>query len=135
MGKIMLNGKQYGVGGITDADDVKYTSSQTVKGALDKLNAGLTYTSETINSTYAQGIIFKWGRVVTVVINNGDQGTIAANTTLTTLPAAYKPANVAEFINTYAKTRIRINGDGSIVAVEAINNSYVRGCVTYIAAS
>ena len=42
MGKIMMNGKQYGVGGITDASDVKYTSSQTVKGALDELNAGLS---------------------------------------------------------------------------------------------
>lgn len=41
MGKIMLNGKQYGVGGITDADDVKYTDSQTVKGALDELKSGL----------------------------------------------------------------------------------------------
>lgn len=42
MGKIMLNGKQYGVGGITDADDIKYTDSQTVKGALDEVKNDLT---------------------------------------------------------------------------------------------
>lgn len=41
MGKIMMNGIQYGVGGITDADDIKYTDSQTVKDALDEVKNGL----------------------------------------------------------------------------------------------
>ena len=53
MGKIMMNGKQYGVGGITDADDVKYTDSQTVKGALDEVKNGLTsFTIRTVSIPY-----------------------------------------------------------------------------------
>lgn len=58
MGKIMMNGIQYGVGGITDADDVKYTDSQTVKGALDEVKSGLTdlngaYQNETLATFYS----------------------------------------------------------------------------------
>ena len=65
MGKIMMNGIQYGVGGITDADDVKYTDSQTVKGALDEVKNGLTNiltgsnvitTSHTISNAYASKV-------------------------------------------------------------------------------
>lgn len=41
MGKIMLNGRQYGVGGIADASDVKYGSTD-VESALDGLSRDLT---------------------------------------------------------------------------------------------
>ncbi len=41
MGKIMKDGIQYGVGGITDASDIKYGSTD-VESALDDLNNGLT---------------------------------------------------------------------------------------------
>ena len=41
MGKIMLNDIQYGVGGITDAEDVKYGSTN-VSNALDNLNNALS---------------------------------------------------------------------------------------------
>ena len=124
---------------VLSAEDVKYGNT-TVDAALDQnasdissLKSGLTYSAINFTGTYAQGIAYKWGRVVTVVINNGEAGDIAAGTTLMTLPIGYRPANVAEFVNTYAKTRVRVNSDGSIVAIEAINASFVRGSVTYIA--
>lgn len=47
MGKIMLNGIQYGVGGIEQAKDISYDNTESgatatdVQGALDELNAGL----------------------------------------------------------------------------------------------
>lgn len=48
MGKIMMNGKQYGVGGIEKAKDISYDNTQSgmsatnVQGALDEVKAGLT---------------------------------------------------------------------------------------------
>ena len=48
MGKIMLNGKQYGVGGIEKAKDISYDntssgmSATNVQGALDEVKAGLS---------------------------------------------------------------------------------------------
>lgn len=133
MGKIMKDGIQYGVGGMTDASDVKYGSTD-VETALDDLNNGLTYSVASINSTYAMGAAHKWGRVVFVSIYNGDTGNISANTVLATLPVGYRPLSNAEFINTYTKTRMRINENGELVAVEAISNSYVRGSVVYLTA-
>lgn len=47
MGKIMLNGKQYGVGGIERAEDISYDNTQSgmsatnVQGALDEIKSGL----------------------------------------------------------------------------------------------
>lgn len=47
MGKIMLNGTQYGIGGIEQAKDISYDNTESgatatdVQGALDELNAGL----------------------------------------------------------------------------------------------
>ena len=49
MGKIMLNGKQYGVGGIEKAKDISYDntssgmSATNVQGALDEVKAGLKF--------------------------------------------------------------------------------------------
>lgn len=49
MGKIMMNGIQYGVGGIEQAKDISYDNTESgatatdVQGALDELNAGLTW--------------------------------------------------------------------------------------------
>lgn len=48
MGKIMLNGRQYGVGGIVDASDVKYGSTD-VESALDGLNNDLTTTNSNVS--------------------------------------------------------------------------------------
>lgn len=72
MGKIMLNGKQYGVGGIEKAKDISYDNTQSgmsatnVQGALDEVKAGLTKlplpvypyattTSVLVNNSYKQG--------------------------------------------------------------------------------
>ena len=41
MGKIMMNGIQYGVGGITDASDIKYGSTD-VESALDTISQSLS---------------------------------------------------------------------------------------------
>lgn len=49
MGKIMLNDVQYGVGGVTDAEDVKYGSTD-VSSALDDLNTGLTTSERTFSN-------------------------------------------------------------------------------------
>lgn len=49
MGKIMLNGTQYGVGGIEQAKDISYDNTESgatatdVQGALDELNNGLMW--------------------------------------------------------------------------------------------
>ena len=49
MGKIMLNGKQYGVGGITDAEDVKYGNT-TVDAALDQNASDISANATEINT-------------------------------------------------------------------------------------
>lgn len=54
MGKIMLNGIQYGVGGIEQAKDISYDNTESgatatdVQGALDELNNGLLIEEVTI---------------------------------------------------------------------------------------
>ena len=75
MGKIMMNGIQYGVGGITDADDVKYTDLQTVKGALDEVKTGL---SNRFDSGISTGHSISAGGSITVTVN--------FNHTFTTIP-------------------------------------------------
>lgn len=57
MGKIMLNGIQYGVGGIEQAKDISYDNTESgatatdVQGALDELNNGLTVKTYELTST------------------------------------------------------------------------------------
>ena len=117
------------------------TTAQTIIPAINELDAaidtiknGLTYSVASINTTYAIGAAHKWGRVVFASIYNGEGGNISANTVLATLPVGFRPLANAEFINTYTKTRMRINENGELVAVEAISSSYVRGSVVYLTA-
>lgn len=62
MGKIMLNGIQYGVGGIEQAKDISYDNTESgatatdVQGALDELNNGLTNLA-TINTGESSGAV------------------------------------------------------------------------------
>ena len=119
---------------ITVTDAVLDEDGNTLTDTLNEIKSGLTYSVASINTTYAVGSAHKWGRVVFVSIYNGDNGNISANTVLTTLPVGYRPLVNAEFINTYTKTRMRINENGELIAVEAINNSFVRGSVVYLTA-
>lgn len=56
MGKIMMNGIQYGVGGIEQAKDISYDNTESgatatdVQGALDELNKGLNTSVSRIRS-------------------------------------------------------------------------------------
>ena len=56
MGKIMKDGIQYGVGGVTDASDIKYGSTD-VESALNDLNNGLPYLQEVTGTTTSAGLI------------------------------------------------------------------------------
>ena len=89
MGKIMLNGKQYGVGGIEKAKDISYDntssgmSATNVQGALDEVKAGLNNFTLQISvltpvktmTVGSQNWVAKYGRVVF--------GTIIFSTTTT----------------------------------------------------
>lgn len=62
MGKIMLNGRQYGVGGIADASDVKYGSTD-VESALDTLNSSLTQLGKIYRFEATGGAVSANGRI------------------------------------------------------------------------
>lgn len=63
MGKIMMNGNQYGVGGINTAEDVSYDNTSSgmtatnVQGALDELSNGLMPTTVplSVDGRYMKG--------------------------------------------------------------------------------
>ena len=91
MGKIMMNGVQYGVGGITDASDVKYDNTQSgmtatnVQGAVDELQSGLMKSA----------LIDKDGTVTT---SSGGTANISAIVPYRTVPVLVRATNISAFI-------------------------------------
>ena len=78
MGKIMKNSIQYGVGGITNASDIKYGSTD-VESALNDLNTGLAtlinvdYSTITTSASGSANLNVPSGRrVFSAASTNGD---------------------------------------------------------------
>ena len=139
MGKIMLNGRQYGVGGITDASDIKYGSTD-VESALNDLNTGLsnigTLNVGTVESTSvangsfvtlatvaipADGIYLITGDIAFSTDTNGNRILILAESE--TSSNDVNNSVVAMGRATLSKTRIMSLSAGDTIYLRAYQNS------------
>lgn len=104
MGKIMLNGRQYGVGGIADASDVKYGSTN-VESALDDVNIGLTNVDRSTctmaaNWTTTQNRVLKKTGFVELYVECLFRGTYASGWNhVCTIPAGYRPIETFDMVS------------------------------------
>jgi hypothetical protein len=108
MGKIMLNGKQYGVGGLNNAEDVSYDNTSSgmtatnVQDAVDELNTGLTFKK---------------------ILNN----VAVSNTSFTLSDSIENYSEVVIFLrtNNYRMTTLSIPVDSIISAGYSSENQYI----------
>ena len=134
MGKIMLNDVQYGVGGVTDAEDVKYNSSN-VKQALDDLNTDSMFKSignvslrNCVGSSYIYvyekngDIILRYSITTTEAVAPGNSATIG--TLANKRPAIVQKIPIVNIIGGSSYFGfIVIETDGTISIVNPVSNS------------
>lgn len=141
MGRIMMNGIQYGTGGRPTAEGVTYDNAESgmtaknVQGALDELSNGLTTQTGTFTkvSSKISSVEFaryvKWGKVCVANVNF-TVGTAITNNTetlFTGLPAAavYKrffAMQVQSKTGVYARLEVNTSGE--------IRNAYTNGNIS-----
>lgn len=91
MGKIMMNGIQYGVGGIEKAKDISYDntssgmSATNVQGALDEVKSGLTDADAVLASLSIRELTLPYTVAANGIYNANLKTRIDA-----TLPTGYK---------------------------------------------
>jgi hypothetical protein len=133
MGKIMLNGKQYGVGGLNNAEDVSYDNTSSgmtatnVQDAVDELNTGLTSVESAIT-------LHNYSQAINQSINSGGTRDI---TTTVVVPADFGnnyifsqqyAGNPSMFISNYFR-----NSDGYLCVTikNAAQSSQTCGTITF----
>lgn len=149
MGRIMMNGIQYGTGGRPTAEGVTYDNAESgmtatnVQGALDELSNDLTI--ESMSYSYAGGTVYfkRVGNVKTVYLQIDPSSTISVGTTWFTLPEQFRPIpangnNIVDFTcfqtsGTFSGI-LRLNGNTGGVTNEfiAFKTGAVRSTFTYI---
>ena len=103
MGKIMKDGIQYGVGGVTDASDIKYGSTD-VESALDDLNNGLTLVERSSctmesNWTTTQNRVVKKTGFVELYVECIFSGSYSSGwNKIFTIPAGYRPNETFDMV-------------------------------------
>ena len=106
-------------------------------GETKPVSSGAVYDAVSSDYTsFASGNmqVARFGRVVYLKIGAGSY-TANADTAFATVPAGYRPALDADFLDSYSKKRIQVKEDGSIVCTEALSSTIIRGTVCYLAAT
>lgn len=152
MGRIMMNGIQYGTGGRPTAEGVTYDNAESgmtaknVQGALDELSTGLTTQTGTFTkvSSKISSVEFakyvKWGKVCVANVNFtvGTAITGTTETLFTGLPAAavYKrffAMQVQSKTGVYARLEVNTSGEiRNAYTSGNISTGQYEGVITYI---
>ena len=116
MGKIMKDGIQYGVGGITDASDIKYGSTD-VESALNDLNNGLTNKLTAFANAKMQTFVASWSSLPT-----GDTNTNINISSMGLTRISFVSVQAIAYVSPQAVDAIVLGYNTSSVAIRVRNN-------------